>query len=360
MRFSPVLIGLAVSLSMPAGLRASEEVTKTLRAELPEAARGFAVENLAGRMRVAAGTGPGVTIVATVHAETQALADAVRLDKLAEADATTFKIVYPPNQSSIRYPEFADQGSWPVDLFLSSGQAYRYGGRSVRVFSNRGPVLYVDIEVQVPARGARGKFVNLVGRLDAEGIEGNFRFEVESADLRLERLGGDLDLHGQSGDMRAYDISGRWTSVFSSGDIRMDGFRGESLSLRTSSGDGQLRDIAADRVRIHTSSGDYRIEDADVGELDAESSSGNIDLDERSARLKRVSVRASSGDIGIRLPRDAAFDAAAEQGSGDMDVGFTDGTSRLRGDEMTGYRRGSGGASIRVRTTSGNLRIEPR
>ena len=140
----------------------------------------------------------------------------------------------------------------------------------------------------------------------------------------------------------------------------MDGFRGESLSLRTSSGDGEMRDIAADRVRIHTSSGDFRIRDADVGELDAQSSSGNIDLDERSGRLKRVSIEASSGDVGIRLPQDAAFDAEAEQGSGDMEVGFSDGTLRRRGDEIAGYRRGNGGASIRVRTTSGNLRIEPR
>ena len=360
MRLTPALIGLALSLSLAAELQAARDVSRTIRTELPEApARGFAVENLAGHMRVTAGAGAALVIVATIHAESQALADAVRIDKVVSGDATTLRVVY-PDVRTVRYPESTEEGSWPADFLFSSGGTHSYGGRSVRVSSHRGPIVFVDLEVQVPARGARARFLNLVGRLDAEGIEGHLRFEVSSADLRLERLGGDVDLHGESGDLRASDISGRFAWDSSSGDIRMDGFRGESLSLRTSSGDGQLSGVAADRVRVHTSSGDFQFLDADIGELDAESSSGNIELDDRGTRLKRVNVEASSGDVEVRLPRDAAFDAQAEQGSGDMDVGFSDGAARHRGDEIAGYRRGNGGATIRVKTTSGNLRIAPR
>ena len=361
MRLSPALIGVALSLSLTAELHAAREVSRTIRTELPEApAGGFAVENLAGHMRVTAGAGPAVVVVAIVHAESRALADAVRIEKVVSGDVTTLRVEYPPDVRTVRYPESSDESFWPADFLFSSGQTCSYGGRTVRVSSHRGPVLFVDLDVQVPARGARARFLNLVGRLDAEGIEGTLRFEVSSADLRLERLGGDVDLHGESGDLRASEISGRFASDSSSGDIRMDGFRGESLSLRTSSGDGELTGVAADRVRVHTSSGDFRILDADIGELDAESSSGNIELDERGSRLKRVTVEASSGDVEVRLPGDAAFDAEAEQGSGDMEVGFRDGAARRRGDEIAGYRRGSGGATIRVRTTSGNLRINPR
>ena len=361
LRLSPALIGLAFSLCLPSELHAAREVTKTIRTELPEAPAGeFAVENLAGHMRVTAGSGTALVVVATIHAESQALADAVRVEKTVKGDATTLRVAYPPDVRTIRYPESSGENSWPASFLFSSGGAYSYGGRTVRVSSNRGPIIFVDLDVQVPARGSRARFLNLVGRLDAEGIEGHLRFEVSSADLRLERLGGDVDLHGESGDLRASDISGRFASDSSSGDIRMDGFRGESLSLRTSSGDGELSGVAADRVRVHTSSGDFQFLDADIGELDAESSSGNIELDERGSRLKRVTVEASSGDVGVRLPRDAAFDAQAEQGSGDMEVGFSDGAARRRGDEIAGYRRGNGGATIHVKTTSGNLRIDPR
>jgi hypothetical protein len=360
-RLSSALIGLAFSLCLPAGLHAEREVTRTVRAELPEApAGGFAVENLAGHMRVTAGSGPAIVVVATIHAEGQALADAVRVEKIVSGDVTTLRVAYPPDLRSIRYPEPSEEISWPATFLFSSGGAYSYGGRTIRVSTNRGPIVFADLEVRMPARGSRARFLNLVGRLDAEGIEGHLRFEVSSADLRLERLGGDVDLHGESGDLRASDISGRFASDSSSGDIRMDGFRGESLSLRTSSGDGELSGVAADRVRVHTSSGDFQFVEADIGELDAESSSGNIELDERGSRLKRVTVEASSGNVEVRLPRDTAFDAQAEQGSGDMEVGFSDGASRRRGDELVGYRRGNGGATIRVKTTSGDLRVDPR
>jgi hypothetical protein len=361
MRLSPALVGLALFLPLTAQLHAEREVTRTIRTELPEAsARGFAVENLAGHMRVTAGAGTALVVVATIHTESRALADAVRIEKIVSGDATTLRVAYPPDLRTVRYPESSEENSWPASFLFSSGGAHSYGGRTVRVSSNRGPIIFADLDVQVPARVARARFLNLVGRLDAGGIEGHLRFEVSSADLRLDHLAGEVDLHGESGDLRASDISGRFASESSSGDIRLDGFRGESLSLRTSSGDGELSGVAADRVRVHTSSGDFRFLDADIGELDAESSSGNIELDERGSRLKRVTVEASSGNVEVRLPRDAAFEAQAEQGSGDMEVGFRDGAARRRGDEIAGYRRGNGGATIRVRTTSGNLRIDPR
>jgi hypothetical protein len=59
------------------------------------------------------------------------------------------------------------------------------------------------------------------------------------------------------------------------------------------------------------------------------------------------------------LPDGAAFDVEAEQSSGDMDVRFRDGSSVQHGDRIVGYHRGSGGAQIRVRTSSGDLTVSP-
>ncbi len=43
-----------------------------------------------------------------------------------------------------------------------------------------------------------------------------------------------------------------------------------------------------------------------------------------------------------------------------MRVGFSDGERRYRRKELVSYRRGSGGADIRVTTSSGDFTIEPR
>ena len=56
-------------------------------------------------------------------------------------------------------------------------------------------------------------------------------FEVESADLHFERLRGELTLRGTSGDVEASDIGGSWSSEFTSGDLKVRGFRGERLKI---------------------------------------------------------------------------------------------------------------------------------
>ena len=79
MRRVVVLVLLAVA----ATTGAFAEVTRTLRVELAgNPASSFGVENLAGVMRVTAGDGNTVVAVATVHAESAALAAAVRLEQV--------------------------------------------------------------------------------------------------------------------------------------------------------------------------------------------------------------------------------------------------------------------------------------
>jgi DUF4097 and DUF4098 domain-containing protein YvlB len=195
--------------------------------------------------------------------------------------------------------------------------------------------------------------------IEAEDLRGRLRFEVASADVRLARVEGALELEGSSGDVRARDVKGTWKSDFSSGDVRLDGFDGDSLELHASSGDFTVRSIRARKISTETNSGDARFLDADVEEFTAEATSGDIELADSGQRLKAVDVSTSSGDVTLRLPHDAAFDASARQSSGDMSVGFSDGTSVQKGDSLVGYRRGDHGARIRVRTSSGDLSISP-
>ena len=337
-----------------------EIVVKTIRAELPSGgAARYSIENLLGTMRIHEGDVGTVTAVATVYAETQALADAVRLEPISAGDSVGLRVRYPYDQvETFRYrePGNHDAGFWQG---ASSSSTYHYDGRSVRVNRGRGTQLYADIEVQVPRGETHGRFVNLVGLVEAEGLRGRLGFEVASADLRLARLEGTLELEGSSGDIRARDLKGTWKSDFSSGDCKLDGFDGETLELHANSGDFSVRSVKARKVVTETNSGDARFLDADVEEFTAEATSGDIELADTGSRLKTVDVSTNSGDVTLRLPHDASFEATARQSSGDMRVGFSDGTSVQKDEEVVGYRRGGGGARIRVRTSSGDFSLAP-
>ncbi len=352
------IFGIAV---LAAAAPARAEVTRTLRAEIPDATRAaFGVENLVGAMRITAGAGDATTVTATVHAENGALADEVRLDRVAgDGGAALISVRYPAGVRSLLYPESNDDSGWLLDLF-SVGEKRRYRGEAFRVSRSHGQLLYVDLDVRVPARITAGTFRNLVGRLEASGVEGTLAFDVESADLRLEHLGGTIGVRGSSGDMTASEISGDWKSELTSGDSKLRRFRVGGLTVRTTSGDIDAEGVEAARLEIRSTSGDSTIEDADVQDLEARTTSGNVDLEQRTPRLARVEIEATSGDVRLRLPRDASFRAEANLGSGDLTVGYDDATVLERHDKPTGCRRGTGGAQIHVRTTSGNLAIEPR
>jgi hypothetical protein len=273
-----LLLVAGLALSVPA---AASDFVKTIRAELtgPELSR-FAVENLLGTMRISPGSGDTMTAEATVHAQSQALADAVRLEKIPGTQSgTTLRVRYPYDEvRTFRY-QSPDTGYDGFFFGFDSGNRYDYDGRRVRVSRGHGVRLYVDLEVRVPHGRLHAAFRNLVGLLEAESLQGELRFEVESADLRLAHLDGEISLHGSSGDARARDIRGRWKSDFTSGDCRLEGFEGESLWLRVASGDISARDVKARRVEITSSSCDVRFLDSDVEDFAAEAASGDVELD---------------------------------------------------------------------------------
>ncbi len=79
----------------------------------------------------------------------------------------------------------------------------------------------------------------------------------------------------------------------------------------------------ADQVRLATS-GDTSIEEAAAVEIEARSMSGNLDFEQRTGRLTRARIEASSGDARVRLPRDASFQAEASLDGGDFTMRLRD------------------------------------
>ena len=347
-------------LAAPAAARAAE-ITRTLKADLagPDAA-AFAVENLAGTMRIEAGPDGTVSVEATVHAEDDDLARAVRLERVSGESTPTLRVRYPEGVHTLRYRAPHEGSDYAFPFLMFEGSHFDYDGRRYRVSTSHGKRLWTDLVVRVPSQGARARFRNLAGLVDAAGFEGSLRFEVASADLELRRLGGEVSLSGSSGDTRASDIRGTWKSDFSSGDVVLDGFEGDAMTFETSSGDIRVNGVKAARIALHSSSGDASFRDADVEEFQAKASSGDIRLEQKTVRLKNARVHTSSGDVQIHLPQDSSFEADADQSSGDMSVGFHDGHQTMRHDKLVAFRRGEGGARIQVETSSGDVTISPR
>lgn len=113
------------ALAQPGGA----EATKTARLT-QDASRPFAVENLAGTMTVLAGSGPTAEVVATLHAESAALLDAMSF-KLTTDDKGRPSV-------RVRYPEGERRFLYPRAHGGSSDQ--KYGGRRLRVSGDSGVV----------------------------------------------------------------------------------------------------------------------------------------------------------------------------------------------------------------------------
>jgi len=339
------------------------EVTRTLKIEVPPAAARFAIENLAGAMRISSGPGDTVVAVATVHAESEDLAALVRFEKVADATRPdTFRVRYPYEKStSFRYPGSGKGEShqgW-LDSFVGSGTTTKYDGHKVKVSGGSGLLVYADLEIQLPRRAVDGAFRNLVGPLHATGVEGKLQFDTGSGKINLEEVKGEIKSDAGSGDVKATNLEGSFACGTGSGDCILDGFRGDTVSLSVGSGDMRLSSIVAKKLSSDAGSGDLTAVDIDVEEIDTDAGSGNVEITAKSARLARVKSDAGSGDLTLRLGPDASFDAHVEQGSGEIVNRYADAQPIVQGKEVIGYRRGTGRTRIDFEAGSGDLVLEP-
>jgi hypothetical protein len=341
-------VPVAAALSLAAAVSVlPADTTRTLRIELAPGARGaFAVENLAGVMRITAGSGDGVVAVATIHAEDADAAGAVQLVQVeGENGAPTLRVRYPLERyGTIRYPgerPGKSSGSFLSGLFGGSSTTTKYDDRKVKIGESSGTLLYADVEVQVPRRAIEATFRNLVGTIDAAGIQGKIKFDTSS------------------GDVKASDLHGSFTCDTGSGDCTLIGFEGDTIDCDVGSGDVILKSTRALRISADTGSGDVRVEEADAEELVVDTGSGDVQLQAMGSRLQRVKADTGSGDVRLRLDPDASFEARADQGSGDLVNRFRDAEPIVKNKVVVGYRRGDGRIRIDVDTGSGDFVLEP-
>jgi hypothetical protein len=343
---------------------ASAEVAKTLKAELSaDATRPFRVENLAGRMIVRQGTGSKVVVTATVHGESQKVADLLRIEEVKDAKTgePTLRVKYPlDDYTTYRYSGENRNGSgggFFVSMFGGNSNM-TYDGTRVTVNSGKGLGLYADLVVEIP-RGASGTFKNAVGRIEGSGVEGTLKFDSSSGDISLRDFKGDVAADTGSGDVDATSGHGSFKCDTGSGDCSLEGFEGERVDLGTGSGDIEVSRTSALVVEADTGSGDILLEVKDSEDIKADTGSGDVSVEVSGQKLARISADTGSGDVSLTIPRAVGFELRADTGSGDVTSDFDDATAIMQRRKVKGYRRGDLKVKIEVDTGSGDVNVGP-
>ncbi len=385
MRRSLVALSMMFVALLLVGPLSAAEITRTIRAELPEnASELFGIENLAGSIVVRPGSGSRVVAVATVHAESAELAEAIRIEQVdGENGRPALRVIYPLDEHrTIRYPggsaNTGSGGGFLARLFGGNSHTRtRYDGRKVTVSSDDGVLLYADLEIEIPARSVDAYFSNAAGPMRASDVEGKLEFSTGAGDVHLESVQGEMAVDTGSGDVTVAESNGRISVDTGSGNVTISNsegriscdtgsgdctvreFRGESISADTGSGDITVRSAVVDRVSVDTGSGNIKLVDCDIEQLDADTGSGDIDLTTRGDRLSRIIADTGSGDVSLRLGAEASFEVRANQGSGDLINRYKDARAIVDGREVIGYSRGDARIRITVDTGSGDVLIEP-
>lgn len=367
LRLTAAVLASACLMMLPAA-KARAEATRQLRVQLSgDPSRSFAVENLAGTMTVSAGSSDAVVAVATVHAESEELAAAMRFEQVAGRDGVpTLRVRYPVERHrAFRYgaaPSRSDgMLSWLEAIVgaLGGGSSMEYDGAHVSVSSNRGVVLYADVDVKVPRRALDAAFRNRVGPLSGEGVRGRLRFDAGSGTVTVRDLDGQVVADTGSGDVHAQDVKGSFTCDTGSGNCQVTGFSGDTLSCDTGSGDVRVVRVDARKVKLDTGSGNVSVREAEADELVADTGSGDVEVELEGSRLQRANADTGSGNVRFRLGEGASFDLRASTGSGDVISRYTDAEAIRDGRKVVGYRRGDGRIRINADTGSGDVLLEP-
>jgi hypothetical protein len=144
-----------------------------------------------------------------------------------------------------------------------------------------------------------------------------------------------------------------------SGDVEGRGIRG-AVEARTVSGDVSLSDVDGQVVDAQTVSGDVSLEDVGATEVTGHTVSGDVEFSGEIRPRGDYDFKSLSGDVVMRIPRDAGAEVTGSTFSGDFRTSFaltTRATSRYTGSQRLNGTIGNGSARIRVESFSGSVEI---
>ncbi|GGA68037.1 hypothetical protein GCM10011521_02710 [Arenimonas soli] len=290
---------LAVSLlwALPALAATPIDQTRPLAAD-----GSLRIENIKGQVLVQTWDRPEVHV-------TGSLGDGVeKLEIGPGGDSLSIKVKYPNSG-----------GGW-------FGGGNRSEPSRIEVRMPAGASLDIDVvSAQVDVRGHAGR------RLVVDSVSGGVRVrDSRSGEARFDLVSGDLQAELDSDDISVDTVSG---------DIRLSGRGGGELGVDTVSGDAELAFESLRRVVM-------------------DSVSGDLELRTGLAPSGRISADTVSGGVRLRLPADTSARLSVETFSGGVSSPVGDVKTEKYGPGKTlDARLGAGEGEVRLVTFSGDVRI---
>lgn len=212
---------------------------------------------------------------------------------------------------------------------------------------------------------------------ETELLANEVRMETSSGDVILEAVQTDkLAVKSSSGDLSAHANieAGQADWKTSSGNIELRGMRAQAVTIASQSGNVELGDMSAASMTINGSSGNVEVETC-ACHLEVSLSSGDVEFHALTGAGKvkvssgtvhmmnwevtgDSSVGATSGNVDISLIHPEALALELKVSSGNMRVQLPDMAIIEQTEKRLKGQYGSGGPTLAVQTSSGNIRID--
>ncbi len=385
-RIRPILLALLVAtlLIIPL-IAAAAPATKEFRKEVAaRPGQTVALENLAGKVLVEGKKDGPVEVLATIHGESEALLAELPVEVVEKGDSIEVTAKYPVEKhSTYRYPGNDGNGSTSTT----------YLGHRVKVGSGAfsgGVELWADFVLRVPAgvgasvRNEVGKIVatNVPGRLSArtgsgdvrvdggegettartgsgdvsvKGRKGNVETRTGSGEIALAGIAGDVTLSTGSGSAVVDDVTGNLDAHTGSGNVTARRVTGSHVKAKTGSGEIALRSVSGS-LEAHTGSGEIAGEEMTItGALDLDTGSGDIRLGGNFSALSEARVGTGSGDVSLTMAKAPGMKLDLSSSSGEIQIDVPG--TKLKAAKKLELSTGDGAARVKVRTSSGSIRI---
>jgi len=206
-----------------------------------------------------------------------------------------------------------------------------------KLFRHQNLNVSVDYVILVPDK-AEVKVKNVSGSVDAQAVGGALEIDNTSGNVTVTNAGGGVDVRTTSGTLVASDLVGDADLKTVSGRIKAERVKG-SVAAETTSGSIELLEVSEART------------------VRAKVLSGNIGYSGDIIAGGKYSFEALSGTITVNLPASAAFDLDAETFSGGVQTDFPVTLSGVVSRKELRGTVGGGGATLRVKSFSGSVKI---
>jgi len=197
----------------------------------------------------------------------------------------------------------------------------------------------VDYKIWIPEQAA-AEIKSVSGDVNVAALGGQAKIKCVSGNIDLAgAAGAEIDL--VSGDLTMAKIAGDAHVKAVSGNIDVTGIKG-SVDVKAVSGDIKLLDVA------------------DAQTVGAESVSGNITYVGAIKAGGRYEIKTHSGDVRVTIPAGSSFDLEANTFSGDIASDFEITVSGKMSPKEIHGTVGKGGATIILKTFSGNVDLKKK